>query len=397
MALFDPRAHEPLVDVEWSAAKMRDAVAAIAADADNALRPVAWWPAHPLDDEGDLPEASHTLYLGAAGVLWGLDQLAGAGLHEPGHDYPALAHRALDGYDRAPEFDGPQPSLWLGECGVALVAWLLSPDAAVADRLAALAERDPAGDTIELTWGSPGILLAAGAMLERTGEAHWRMRWQAIADRLLAHWGAEVPGFWTQHLTWSWRTGELLGPAHGFAGIVAALACRPELVPPAELLRLTKPALAATAVHAGGQANWPSARDSALRGENGEIRTQWCHGAPGMVASLASLAPDDELDALLLAGGELTWAAGPLRKGAGLCHGTAGNGFAFLALFARTGDEVWLERARRFAMHAASQVAAGRRADGRGRYTLWTGDVGAALYLMQCLAADGRFPTIDWW
>ena len=35
--------------------------------------------------------------------------------------------------------------------------------------------------------------------------------------------------------------------------------------------------------------------------------------------------------------------AGPLRKGAGLCHGTAGNGCAFLALHARTGDERWLD------------------------------------------------------
>ena len=66
---------------------------------------------------------------------------------------------------------------------------------------------------------------------------------------------------------------------------------------------------------------------------------------------------DDEHERLLLAGGELTWRAGPLAKGANLCHGTAGNGYAFLALFERTGDELWLERARAFAMHAVAQVA----------------------------------------
>jgi hypothetical protein len=49
-------------------------------------------------------------------------------------------------------------------------------------------------------------------------------------------------------------------------------------------------------------------------------RTQWCHGAPGIVASLATLGrADDELGDLLRAGGELTWRAGPLRKGANLC------------------------------------------------------------------------------
>jgi len=97
---------------------------------------------------------------------------------------------------------------------------------------------------------------------------------------------------------------------------------------------------------------------------------------------------------LLLAGGELTWRAGPLTKGANLCHGTAGNGYAFLALFARTGDELWLERARAFAMHAAAQVARTRDEVGRGRYTLWTGDPGTALYLADCLDGSPNVPLV---
>ena len=91
-------------------------------------------------------------------------------------------------------------------------------------------------------------------------------------------------------------------------------------------------------------------------------RTQWCHGAPGIVTSFAAIAADDaDLTGLLLAGGELTWRAGPLTKGPGLCHGTAGNGYAFLKLLDRTGDEHWLERARVFAMHAAGQVSGAHR------------------------------------
>ena len=39
-----------------------------------------------------------------------------------------------------------------------------------------------------------------------------------------------------------------------------------------------------------------------------------------------------ELDALLVEGGSFTWAAGPLAKGSNLCHGTGGNGYAFLKL-----------------------------------------------------------------
>jgi hypothetical protein len=118
---------------------------------------------------------------------------------------------------------------------------------------------------------------------------------------------------------------------------------------------------------------------------------QWCHGAAGIVSTIGDLIPRD----MAVAAGELVWRAGPLRKGGGLCHGTAGNGFAFLKLHALTGDRVWLERARSFAMHAAEQVERHRAEYGRGRYTLWTGDIGAALYLQACLTGQPEFPTVD--
>jgi len=86
---------------------------------------------------------------------------------------------------------------------------------------------------------------------------------------------------------------------------------------------------------------------------------------------------------LLLAGAELVWRAGAhgAEKGAGICHGTAGNGYAFLKMYARTGDKRWLERARAFAMHALRQSDQARAALGRRRYSLWTGDLGLAVYL----------------
>ena len=121
---------------------------------------------------------------------------------------------------------------------------------------------------------------------------------------------------------------------------------------------------------------------------DGQIRTQWCHGAPGIVATLAPILDEE----LAVAGGELAWRAGPLRKGASLCHGTAGNGYAFLALLERTGDERWLDRARTFAMHAAGQVERNRSDYGRGWYTLWTGDLGTALYLADCIDGRGGLP-----
>ena len=102
-----------------------------------------------------------------------------------------------------------------------------------------------------------------------------------------------------------------------------------------------------------------------------------------------------ELEALLVAGGELAWHAGPLAKGSNLCHGTGGNGYAFLKLHRRTRDARWLTRARAFGMTAIDQCHEARRRHGRGRYSLWTGDAGLAVYLWDCVTGEPRFPTVD--
>jgi hypothetical protein len=78
-----------------------------------------------------------------------------------------------------------------------------------------------------------------------------------------------------------------------------------------------------------------------------------------------------------------------MEKGPGICHGTAGNGYALLKAFARTGHEQWLDRARRFAAHALGQVQRGT-----GRYSLWTGDIGAAVFAADCLEANARYPVL---
>jgi hypothetical protein len=121
---------------------------------------------------------------------------------------------------------------------------------------------------------------------------------------------------------------------------------------------------------------------------------QHCHGAPGVINCLADF-PTREIDDLLLAAGELTWKAGPLRKGASLCHGTAGNGYAMLKLYRRTGDSEWLQRARAFAMHAIAQMEAAERRHGQLRYSLWTGDLGLAFFLWDCVHGTACFPTMD--
>ena len=54
-----------------------------------------------------------------------------------------------------------------------------------------------------------------------------------------------------------------------------------------------------------------------------------------------------------------------------------------------------LARARAFAVHAFAQGERFGETSGRGRYSLFTGDIRAALLAAACLAADARFPGLD--
>ena len=116
-----------------------------------------------------------------------------------------------------------------------------------------------------------------------------------------------------------------------------------------------------------------------------------------MVTGLASfpVKRSAEMDDLLVKAGNAIWNAGPLVKGPGVCHGTAGNGYAFLKLHQRTADPTWLARARSFAMHAIAQSERTRQQHRRRRYSLWTGDAGLAVYLWHCLTASGGLPALD--
>jgi len=364
--LFTPEAHEALADEPWRADRARTAIASIVADAESAFDD--GWSTHPQDVDAD-DEAStqfRTVYLGGAGVVDALYRLARRGFVELRRDYVPYLERSLEAPPDFPDED-PERSLWMGETGIRLVLQRLAPSQANLERLSELIAANERDERCELMWGSPGTILAGRELgLDVTASIEW------LDGR------RDTEGLWTQQLYG--RSTRYLGPAHGFAGCVLALG---DVTAVSETLQRL-------AVEEDGLVNWPPLPGLRL-GEgsrDGQIRTQWCHGAPGIIATLAHTLDEE----LAVAGGELTWRAGPLRKGANLCHGTAGNGYAFLALLERTGDERWLRRARTFAMHAAGQVERSRSEYGRGRYTLWTGDLGTALYLADCTDGGGELP-----
>ena len=79
-----------------------------------------------------------------------------------------------------------------------------------------------------------------------------------------------------------------------------------------------------------------------------------------------------------------------------MCHGTAGNGYAFLRLHALSGEQLWLQRARRFGMHAIGQAVEEKKQKKQGFYSLFTGDMGLAVYLVECLqGGSGYFPVVE--
>jgi lantibiotic modifying enzyme len=220
-------------------------------------------------------------------------------------------------------------------------------------------------------------------MYQWTGEDRWRDAWLAAARELTARRDRE--GLWTQHL--DGRATRYVGPVHGAVGNALVLLDGDDGDDVTDLVET----LTADAVIEDGAANWPAVAGRDLVGRDGQIRLQWCHGAPGIVTAAISYLPLE----LVVAGAEATWRAGPHgpRKGAGLCHGTAGNGYALLKTFERTGDESWLERARRFAVHALQQI----QRDDAVRYSLFTGAFGVALFAADCINARARFPIVDGW
>ena len=391
--LYRPEAFEPLTDSSWDEARVRNAIRAIVADADAAFDPDGLWPAHEWDGwNAALPLKG--LYVGAAGVLWALDALRRRGLAETRIDVTAAARRTLEAWRAEPDLmrgielpSTAEAGLLSGESGILVVAWRLTGDERLADDLFRRVHENSGSETNEVMWGAPGTLLAARAMVDWTGEERWADAWRESADEVWRRRDAD--GFWTQRLHGDEYRG--LGPVHGAVGNVRAL-LRGDLLEPARraaLERDTAAVLERTAVVEDGLANWPGADGVPLEAD-GEIRLQWCQGAPGIAACAADYLAEE----LLLAGAELVWRAGPPgpEKGAGICHGTAGNGYALLKAFELTGDEVWLERARRFALHALEQVEREP-----GRYSLWTGGVGAALFAADCLEGRAAYPVMDSW
>lgn len=397
--LFDSSRHESLQLQAWDEARVRETIAQIVASTEAAFSPESLWRVHPQDLEAgeDPDQPSPSLYYGAAGVAWALHHLQDVGAVRLQRDYRGLADELLQrtrGFLGA-QFESGRASWLMGETPILMLAHAAQPSPALEDRLAALIAGNVDHPARELLWGAPGTLLAALFLHERTGDGRWAAHFRQTASHLASQLErSEEFGclHWTQVLYG--KHSSYLGAGHGFAGVASPLIRGRHLLDAAEgetWMDTLADTVERTAVHEGAGVNWRAWLTSP---PGRPMLMQWCHGAPGFVICLGSH-PGPRLDALLCAAGEAIWAAGPLIKGSNLCHGTGGNGYAFLKLWQRSGDERWLQRARAFAMHGLQQTVAAEARYGQLRHSLWTGDPGFAIYLWHCLQGSAEFPTLD--
>jgi hypothetical protein len=397
--LYDPSRHEPLQSLEWDEGVAAAAIQHIVRDTEARFTPAAHWPLHPLDVEGGETAPLFNVYLGAAGTVWALHHLQAIGAVALERSYADYVETLLPRNRAWLKAEGcadvDTASYLMGDTGILLLSYALARSDATAARLEALIVGNLDNPARELMWGSPGTLLASLFLHQHTAEPRWAALYARTARKLWSQllWSPEHRcHYWTQDLYGRHYT--FLDAVHGFVATALPLIHGRHLLEPGEWQAWQDcivETVRNTAQREGRQANWPAMLYSA-RAQS--LLLQFCHGAPGFVICLADL-PSYELDDLLLGGGDVTWQAGPLTKGSNLCHGTGGNGYAFLKLFERTGDEQWLARARAFAMHGIAQTEAHARHYGHLRYSLWTGDPGFAIYLHDCIRGKASFPTLD--
>ncbi len=402
--LYGPERHERLAGAAWSEGAAR---AAIERWVDLALAdfdPARGWRTHPREDGGPPGAPLAELYGGAGGAIWALEHLAQAGAVRRRWDFrDFVTGLAAQQVAALADSQHGTAAFLIGESGLRLLEWKLTNEAAAAQRLFEVVEGNLHNPVREQLWGSSGSVLAAIGMAEHTGQAHWA----ALVQRAVQTLWDEMEPIAAAGGQWGWvqnlygRVETLIGAGHGFVGNVYPAVRGAAFIAPETVEAFAARALAflqATALRDGECVNWWPRVPPPTPATKPPL-VQDCHGAAGIVCRLAPLPrslPDAQAwDHLLLQAGEMVWRAGPLTKGVAFCHGTAGNAHALLHLYARTGDERWLTRARAFAMHGILQVEREHLVHGQGRHTLWTGDLGMACVLWDCIEGRPGFPTLE--
>lgn len=92
---------------------------------------------------------------------------------------------------------------------------------------------------------------------------------------------------------------------------------------------------------------------------------------------------------------ECTWDRGLLKKGYGLCHGAAGNGYSLLAFYKATGDLTYLQRGLRYAEWCCDRGKHPEVTIPDDPYSLMNGLAGTVYFLNDVLHGIYEFPCFS--
>ena len=391
LSLFSAERHEALTRRRWDEQVAADAIEQNAVETLTAFSPEDLWPIHPIDRSPERASVLTPLYYGAAGVVWALHQL-GYLTAEVSASIATIASSNRQAH--ADRLNGAD-SFFMGRSGIDVLRSVISGGSE--ERAITSLQAGADLPTNGVIWGRAGCAIGALHLYRATGDKAAERTLREIAQSLVDDW-IQRDGAWLWRTELYGHNDHMLSALHGMAANLAPLVQGIDQLP-VGLQRLAEdrigPTLARSAVREGKFVNWPLTFGESSRPTASSRLLQHCNGAPGLI-NVFRCWPDTSIDETLTRAGELIWRAGPLRKRPSLCHGVPGSGLALLRLFERTGEARWLERARRFAMHAIAQDRQALAATGQRKFSLWTGDLGLAVFLRQCIDARAGFPTVDY-
>lgn len=362
------------------------------------------------------------LYVGAAGVgytLWYLSTKPAFASQKAA--LLGLAKKYVDvsfQYIQHPDYkdDGIQVSLILGNGGVYLVGALVFHSLGLHDQVKqcvnayeklaekCLLPRFLRCGSDELFVGRAGYLAGLlvlrnklGVKVLNDGTVHEICKLIVESGR---HYAAKTKS--KVPLMYAYYDTEYLGAAHGLCSILQMLLSFPGFVSAypdyVADVRSSVMYLQELETMAG---NYPCAIDETganARPEEHDL-VHWCHGAPGTIYMLARayrVYLEDDLKQGCLRAGDLIWKKGLLKKGPGICHGVAGNAYAFLLNYRLTGNQKHLYRAQKFAEFLSTDQFKSKARTPDSPWSLYEGVAGTACFLADLTdPANAEFPLFD--
>ncbi|KAI6692117.1 hypothetical protein NL676_019827 [Syzygium grande] len=253
------------------------------------------------------------------------------------------------------------------------------------------------GMSYDLLYGRAGFLWAALFLNKNLGrETVSNDLLMPIVDAVLAGGRAGASDIASCPLMYRWHGTRYLGAANGLAGILQVLLHFPLCEEHIEDVKGTlRYMMNKRFPHSG---NYPSSE-----GNPRDKLVQWSHGATGMAITLCKASQmfphDREFRDAAIEAGEVVWKNGLVKK-AGLADGISGNAYAFLSLYRLTGERIYEDRARAFAIflyhNANKSVSTGHGHAADYAFSLYQGLAGAAcLWFDLADAENSRFPGYE--